>query len=139
MLFRSIQWYLFAAIFLLAAPHTLKRDEHVRIDVIAGRFSRRTQAWIDLFGFILFLLPVSGIILWYAIPFAVLSLRGGEMSMNAGGLLQWPAKMLIPAGFLLMILQAVSEIIKRVAFLAGRLDASAFGKQRNGDAPALVE
>ncbi|MFD2366883.1 TRAP transporter small permease subunit [Pseudoduganella sp. GCM10020061] len=134
----EIQWYLFAAMFLLAAPHTLKRDEHVRIDVVAGRFSKRAQAWMDLFGFVLFLLPVCALILWYAIPYAMLSLRGGEMSMNAGGLLQWPAKMLIPAGFLLMILQGVSEIIKRIAFLAGRVDASAFGKPHDG-APALGE
>ncbi|MFA9215651.1 MAG: TRAP transporter small permease subunit [Sphingomonadaceae bacterium] len=125
----EIQWYLFAAMFMLAASHTLKRDEHVRIDVIAGRFSKRTQVWIDLFGFLLFLLPVSLVILYYGVPFALLSIRSGEMSSNAGGLIVWPAKLLVPLGFLLMVLQGVSEIIKRIAFLAGKLDASAFSRQ----------
>ncbi|HEU4853294.1 MAG TPA: TRAP transporter small permease subunit [Telluria sp.] len=124
----EIQWYLFSAMFLLAAPHTLKRDEHVRIDVIAARYSKRAQAVMDLFGFIFFLLPVCAIIMWYAVPYALLAWQTGEMSMNAGGLPQWPAKMLIPAGFALLILQGISEIIKRIAFLAGRIDADAFGK-----------
>ena len=124
----EIQWYLFSAMFLLAAPWTLKRNEHVRIDVVVGRFPRRTQAWIDLFGFLLFLLPVAGLILHYAVPYALDSLRSGEMSMNAGGLPLWPAKLLIPAGFLLLTLQGVSEAIKRAAFLLGHLDASAFDK-----------
>jgi TRAP-type mannitol/chloroaromatic compound transport system permease small subunit len=124
----EIQWYLFAAMFMLAASYTLKRDEHVRIDVIAGRFSRRTQVWIDLFGFLLFLLPISLVILYYGVPFALLSIRSGEMSSNAGGLIVWPAKLLVPLGFLLMLLQGISEIIKRIAYLAGKLDASAFSK-----------
>ena len=125
----EIQWYLYAAVFLLASAHTLKRDEHVRIDVITGRFSRRTQAAIDLFGFLFFLLPVCGLILWYAWPYAQLALSSGEMSMNAGGLIQWPAKILIPLGFLLLVLQGISEVIKRIAFLAGRIGPDAFGKQ----------
>ncbi|AKU25089.1 TRAP transporter small permease subunit [Massilia sp. MB5] len=125
----EIQWYLFAAVFMLASSHTLRRDEHVRIDVIAGRFSKRTQVWIDLFGFVLFLMPISLVILYYGIPFAFESLRSGEMSSNAGGLIVWPAKILVPLGFILMVLQGLSEIIKRVAFLNGKLDASAFSKQ----------
>lgn len=124
----EIQWYLFAAMFLLASAHTLKRDEHVRIDVVAGRFSRRTQVWIDLFGFFLFLLPICGVILYYGVPYALESIRNGEMSSNAGGLIVWPAKLLIPVGFVLMILQGLSEIIKRIAYLGGKLDASAFVK-----------
>jgi TRAP-type mannitol/chloroaromatic compound transport system permease small subunit len=114
--------------FLLAAAYTLRRDEHVRIDVIAGRFSKRTQVWIDLFGFVLFLMPVCLLILWYAIPFAQVSIASGEMSPNAGGLVVWPAKLLVPLGFALMVLQGVSEIIKRIAFLAGRSDGSDFAR-----------
>lgn len=124
----EIQWYLFAAIFLLASAHTLKRDEHVRIDVIMGRFSKRTQAWVDLLGYLLFLLPVCLLILWYGAPYALDSIRSGEMSSNAGGLIVWPAKLLIPAGFALLVLQGVSEIIKRIAFLAGRIDGHEFAK-----------
>jgi TRAP-type mannitol/chloroaromatic compound transport system permease small subunit len=117
----EIQWYLYAAMFMLASAYTLKRDEHVRIDVIVGRFSRRTQVWIDLLGFALFLLPVCLLILWYGIPFAQVSIQSQEMSSNAGGLIVWPAKLLVPAGFALLVLQGVSEIIKRIAFLNGRI------------------
>lgn len=124
----EIQWYLYGAMFLLAASYTLKRDEHVRIDVIVGRFSKRTQAWIDLFGFALFLLPVCLLILYDAIPFARISIMSQEMSSNAGGLIVWPAKLLVPVGFALLILQGISEIIKRIAFLAGKIDGHAFGR-----------
>jgi TRAP-type mannitol/chloroaromatic compound transport system permease small subunit len=124
----EIQWYLFAAVFMLASPHTLRRDEHVRIDVVAGRFSRRTQVWIDLFGLTFFLFPISLVILYYGIPFGFESVRSGEMSSNAGGLIVWPAKILVALGFGLMLLQGISEFIKRVAYLQGKLDASAFTK-----------
>ena len=124
----EIQWYLFAAVFMLASPHTLRRDEHVRIDVVTGRFSKRTQVWLDLLGYLFFLMPVCLVILYYGIPFGLLSLRSAEMSSNAGGLIVWPAKILVPIGFALMILQGISEIIKRIAYLRGRLDASAFSK-----------
>ncbi|NHZ95700.1 TRAP transporter small permease subunit [Massilia sp. CCM 8734] len=125
----EIQWYLYGAMFMLASAYTLKRDEHVRIDVIVGRFSKRTQVWIDILGFLLFLLPVSLLILWYSIPFARISIESGEMSSNAGGLIVWPAKLLIPVAFALIILQGLSEIMKRIAYLAGRIDASSFSKQ----------
>lgn len=124
----EIQWYLFAAMFMLASSHTLKRDEHVRIDVVAGRFSRRTQVWIDLFGFLLFLMPISLLIIWFGVPFALISIQSGEMSSNAGGLIVWPAKLLVPLGFLLMALQGLSEIIKRIAFLAGVIDGHEFAR-----------
>ena len=124
----EIQWYLFAAMFMLASSHTLKRDEHVRIDVIAGRFSKRTQVWIDLFGFLFFLMPISLVILYFGVPFAIGSIQSGEMSSNAGGLIVWPAKLLVPVGFALMVLQGVSEIIKRIAFLAGKIDGHEFAK-----------
>jgi TRAP-type mannitol/chloroaromatic compound transport system permease small subunit len=125
----EIQWYLFAAMFLLAGAYTLKRNEHVRIDVIVGRFSRRTQIIIDALGFAIFLLPVSLLILYFSIPFALESLRNQEVSSNAGGLILWPAKMLIPAGFIMLTLQGFSELIKRLACLAGLVDASEFEKQ----------
>jgi TRAP-type mannitol/chloroaromatic compound transport system permease small subunit len=125
----EIQWYLFAAIFLLASSYTLRRNEHVRIDVVADRFSKRTQVWIDVFGFIFFMLPMTLVILYYAIPFAALSFTSREMSGNAGGLILWPAKILIPIGFFLLTLQGISELIKRVGYLMGKVDASAFEKQ----------
>lgn len=124
----EIQWYLFAAVFLLASAHTLKRDEHVRIDVITSHFSKRTQVWIDLVGYLLFLLPVCLLILYYGIPFARYSFVSAEMSSSAGGLIVWPVKLLVPAGFALLMLQGISEIIKRVAFLAGRIDGHEFAK-----------
>ncbi len=125
----EIQWYLFGAIFLLAASYTLRRNEYVRIDVVVGRFSKRTQVWIDVFGFLFFLLPATLLILYFAVPFAMESVRNQEVSSNAGGLIVWPAKILIPIGFLLLTLQGVSELIKRVGFLMGQVDASAFEKQ----------
>lgn len=124
----EIQWYLFSAIFLLGTSATLRRNEHVRIDVIAGHLSKRTQVWIDIFGFLFFLLPMAGLILYFAVPYALESIRNQEMSSNAGGLIVWPAKLLIPAGFFLLSLQGVSELIKRIGYLRGLVDASAFEK-----------
>ena len=126
----EIQWYLFGAIFLLASSYTLKRNEHVRIDVVVGRFPKRAQVWIDVFGFLLFLLPATFLILYFAVPFAIESIRSQEMSSNAGGLIVWPAKLLIPIGFLLLTLQGLSELIKRIGFLMGRVDASVFEKHQ---------
>ena len=126
----EIQWYLFGAIFLLASSYTLKRNEHVRIDVVVGRFSKRIQVWIDVFGFLLFLLPATLLILYFSIPFAFESIRSQEMSSNAGGLIVWPAKLLIPLGFLLLSLQGFSELIKRIGHLMGMVDASVFEKQQ---------
>lgn len=126
----EIQWYLFGAIFLLATSYTLKRNEHVRIDVIAGHLSKRTQAWIDVLGFVFFMLPVTVLILNFALPYAMESIRNQEVSSNAGGLIVWPAKALIPLGFLLLTLQGVSELIKRIGFLMGKVDASVFEKQQ---------
>lgn len=122
----EIQWYLFAAMFLLATSNTLRRDEHIRIDVISGKLPKRIQIWIDIFGFAVFLLPISVIILYYAIPFTQLSIQANEMSSNAGGLIVWPAKILIPIGFLLLTLQGLSELIKRIGYLMGKVDASEF-------------
>jgi TRAP-type mannitol/chloroaromatic compound transport system permease small subunit len=124
----EIQWYLFAAVFMLASAYTLRRDEHVRIDVVTGRFGKRTQVWIDLLGYLLFLLPVCLLIFYYGIPFFRYSLLTGESSSSAGGLIVWPAKLLVPVGFFLLLLQGISEIIKRIAYLTGRSDGSDFAK-----------
>jgi TRAP-type mannitol/chloroaromatic compound transport system permease small subunit len=115
----EVQWYLFAAAFLLAAGYTLLQGEHVKIDVISSRLSKRKQIWIDVFGFTFFLLPMCIVVLYYGIPFFLQGFRSGEMSSNAGGLIRWPVYLLMPAGFALLLLQAVSELIKRVAFLQG--------------------
>lgn len=115
--FLEIQWYLFAAVFLLAAGYTLKHNEHVRIDVLSARFSVRTRAWIDIFGTVFFLLPLTLLVLYYAWPYFVNSWQSQEHSGNPGGLILWPAKALIPLGFALLLLQGVSEIIKRLAVI----------------------
>jgi TRAP-type mannitol/chloroaromatic compound transport system permease small subunit len=115
----EIQWYLFGGIILLAAGYTLKHNGHVRIDVIYGRFSARTQAWIDLLGALLFLLPLCGLMAWLAWPGFVDSFVSGETSPDAGGLIRWPVRLLIPLGFALLGLQGVAEIIRRIAFLRG--------------------
>ncbi|CAL61184.1 Conserved hypothetical protein, putative membrane protein [Herminiimonas arsenicoxydans] len=125
----EIQWYLFAAIFLLATSYTLRRNEHVRIDVIVSHFSKRTQVWIDLIGFIVFLMPATLLILYYGAPYAWISIQNQEVSSNAGGLIVWPVKLLIPVGFVLLALQGISEIIKRIGYLKGLVPASAFEKQ----------
>jgi TRAP-type mannitol/chloroaromatic compound transport system permease small subunit len=117
--FLEIQWYLFSAIFLLCAGYALLRNAHVRIDVIAGRLSPRAQAWIDIFGTIFFLMPMSLIIMWLSWPVFVMAFERHEVSTNTGGLILWPARLLVPIGFLLLIIQGVSELIKRVAFLKG--------------------
>ncbi len=117
----EIQWYLFGLIFLLGAGYTLKHNGHVRIDVIYGRFSPRTQAWVDLLGGLLFLLPMSGLIAWLGWGFFTASFAVGETSPDAGGLLRWPIKLVVPLGFALLFLQGISEVIKRVAFLKGLL------------------
>lgn len=126
--FLEMQWYLFAAVFLLGASWTLKRNEHIRIDVVVGRFSPRAHAWIDILGGLFFLLPLCFIVLYDAVPFFLDAFRSGEMSSNAGGLILWPAKLLIPIGFALLLLQGLAEIIKRIAFLGGLIDGKEFIK-----------
>jgi TRAP-type mannitol/chloroaromatic compound transport system permease small subunit len=115
----ELQWYLFSAVFLLAAGYTLRHNEHVRIDLVFTRLPARKRAWIDLFGGVFFLLPMAIVIMALSWPVFMESYLRHEMSGDAGGLLRWPVKLLIPAGFLLLTLQAVSEIIKRIAFLRG--------------------
>lgn len=115
----EIQWYLFAAVFLFCAGYTLLHNQHVRIDVVSSHFSKRTRAWIDLLGALFFLLPMATIIMILSWPVFVESYRIHEVSTNAGGLIIWPARLLVPIGFFLLILQGISELIKRIAFLRG--------------------
>jgi TRAP-type mannitol/chloroaromatic compound transport system permease small subunit len=115
----EIQWYLFAAMFMLGAPYTLKMNEHVRVDILYGNVSPRVQLWIDLLGGIFFLMPAVIIIGWMSWPIFVDSFTSGEVSNNAGGLIRWPVKLFMPLGFGLLALQGLSEIIKRIAALTG--------------------
>jgi TRAP-type mannitol/chloroaromatic compound transport system permease small subunit len=118
----EIQWYLFAAVFLLCSPYTLQKNEHVRIDVLSGKLSPRGLAVIDIIGTIFFLLPMVVTVLWLSLPLVAESYKIQEMSANAGGLIRWPVKILLPIGFTLLALQGISELIKRFAFLGGRID-----------------
>jgi len=118
--FLEAQWYLFAAVFLLCSGFTLLRNEHVRIDVIAGRLSPRAQAAIDVFGTLFFLLPMAILFIYLSWPVFVRTYTHGEISTNAGGLMIWPARLLVPIGFTLLAAQGISELIKRIAFLAGK-------------------
>jgi len=115
----EIQWYLFSAIFLFCAGYTLLKNQHVRIDVISGRLSKRTQAWIDIFGTLFFLLPMAILIMYLSWPVFVQAYERHEVSTNAGGLIIWPARLMVPIGFLLLAAQGISELVKRVAFLQG--------------------
>ena len=115
----EIQWYLFAAVFLLAAGYTMMRQEHVKIDVISGRFSKRTQIWIDIIGLAFFVLPLVYTVVHLSLPLVIRSYVMNEYSSNAGGLIRWPVFALLPLGFVLLGMQAISELIKRVAFLKG--------------------
>ncbi|MFS8144909.1 TRAP transporter small permease subunit [Rhizobium sp. BR 249] len=117
----EIQWYLFAFIVMLGASHALNNNEHVRVDLIYGAVSDRAKIWIDIFGLLLFLIPTCIFLTWVCWPFFALSYRQGEISGNAGGLIRWPVKLILVAGFALLSLQGVSELIKRIAALTGRI------------------
>jgi TRAP-type mannitol/chloroaromatic compound transport system permease small subunit len=115
------QWYLFSLVFLFGAGYTLLRGEHIKIDIVYGHLSRRTQLWIEILGTVFFLLPASIIIMGLSWPVFVESYRINEQSMNAGGLPIWPARLLVPIGFLLLVLQGLSELVKRIAVLTGHV------------------
>jgi len=118
--FLEAQWYLFSATFLLCSPYTLLRNEHIRIDVVAGRLSKRTQTWIDVVGTVLFLLPMALLITYLSWIVFMRSWNINEMSSNAGGLVIWPARLLVPVGFFLLALQGLSQLIKLIAHLRGQ-------------------
>ncbi|KSV67160.1 C4-dicarboxylate ABC transporter [Sinorhizobium sp. Sb3] len=116
------QWYLFGAAFMFAAAYTLSQNEHIRIDVVYGQFSRRVQHWIDLLGHLLFLMPFVLLVLYYLFPYVKMSYVSGEVSSSAGGLIIWPAKAILLVGFLLLAFQGVSEIIKKIAIMTGNME-----------------
>jgi len=118
----ELQWYLFGAVFMLCAAWTLISNEHIRIDIVSSRLSKRSRDWIDIVGHVFFLLPFVALMLWLSIPYFEKSYASGEVSSNAGGLLIWPAKGLILLGFISMFFQWMSELIKRVAIMQGRME-----------------
>lgn len=115
----ELQWYLFGALFLLASGYALLRNDHVRVDVLAQRLSKRTQIGIEIFGVLFFLLPACGLIMWHGWPMFWESFVSNEQSSNSGGLVRWPVKLLVPVGFSLLIAAALSHLIKCIAYLRG--------------------
>ena len=137
--FLEVQWYLFAAIFLLGAGYTLLRQEHVRIDVVLGRFERRTQIKVEIFGILAFLFPLVWTVVSLVNPLVIQAYQSGEMSSNAGGLIRWPVYALVPAGFVLLGLQGLSELIKRLAFLGYLCDDPGEKRQEKSAEEELAE
>ncbi len=118
----EMQWYLFGASFLLASAYTLKSNEHIRIDIVYGMFSNRTRQRIDLFGHVFFLLPFVLLMTWLLVPYTWRAFDNGDISTNSGGLIIWPARFFLLAGFALLVVQAISEIIKKVAIMRGLME-----------------
>lgn len=116
------QWYLFGAAFMGAAAYTLAQNEHIRIDIFYGTRTRRTQHWIDLFGHLVFLLPFVVLMTWMLVPYTLQAYRIGQVSTNAGGLIIWPARAVLAAGFFLLVLQGISEVIKKIAVMQGLIE-----------------
>lgn len=137
--FLEIQWYLFAAVVLLAAGYTMLRQEHVKIDVVLGKFSKRTQIKVEIFGIVVFLMPFVISVVALVAPLVVKAYTSGEMSSNAGGLIRWPVYALVPLGFGLLGLQGLSELIKRVAFLKGLIEDPTQRKQQKTAEEELAE
>ncbi|WP_457091891.1 TRAP transporter small permease subunit [Microvirga sp. P5_D2] len=135
----ELQWYLFGAVFMLCAAWTLKANEHIRIDIVSSRLSKRGRDSIDVFGHIFFLFPFVALMLYLCVPYFIGSYRSGEVSSNAGGLLIWPAKGLILLGFISLAFQWLSELIKRVAIMNGQLeDEEARGHSVEAEAERLI-
>lgn len=132
----ELQWYLFGAVFMLCAGYTLLKDAHVRIDIVALQFSKRKRDWADVIGHILFLLPLCALMLYEGIPFFLRSLASSEYSGNPGGLILWPAKLLVPLGFALLALQGLSELIKRIAIMRGLIEDPAEAAETAEATPA---
>ena len=115
----ELQWYMFSTIFFLCAAYTLRCNEHIRIDIVASRLSQRTRDWIDICGHMLFLLPLCVLMLYESWPYFITSWVNNEVSANAGGLIRWPARLLIVIGFAMLLLQWFSELVKRIAAMRG--------------------
>ena len=137
--FLEIQWYIFAAVFMLGVGYVMLKNAHVRIDFISSRLSKRTNAWIDAIGIVIFTIPLSIIMIDLGWPLFARALQSGEMSQNAGGLIRWPALMLVPLGFVILLLQSISELIKRIAFLRGLLDEPFSTEAAKSDEEILAE
>jgi TRAP-type mannitol/chloroaromatic compound transport system permease small subunit len=137
--FLEIQWYLFAAVFMLGVGYVMLRNAHVRIDFISARLSKRTNAIIDAIGIVVFTIPLSIIMIDLGWPLFQRAFTSGEMSQNAGGLIRWPVLLLVPAGFSILVLQSVSELIKRIAFLRGDLPEPFSGEAEKSDEERLAE
>ena len=137
--FLEVQWYLFAAVFMLGAGYAFLRNVHVRIDFISSKLSKRTNAIIDSLGIVIFLIPLCLIMITLSWPFFVNAWNTGEMSQNAGGLIRWPAMLLIPLGFTILLLQGLSELIKRLAFLQGAIPEPFSVEQHKSDEELLAE
>src|SRR3954465_11455185 len=135
----EIQWYLFAFVFLFCAGYTLLHNQHVRIDIVTGGLSPRAKAWIDILGTLFFLLPMAIAIMWLSWPVFVDAYQSNEVSTNAGGLGVWPARLMLPAGFMLLVLQGISELIKRIAFLQGLIPDPADKDEGPTDEELLAE
>ncbi len=129
----EVQWYIFAGVFLLGAAYGLLQNSHVRIDFISSRLSARTRNWIDVVGIVVALIPFCMLSIYLSWPLFVQAYQSGEMSQNAGGLIRWPAYALIPAGFFLLMLQGISEMIKRLAFLKGQAGDSLAEHTKDAD------
>ncbi|MES2687821.1 MAG: TRAP transporter small permease subunit [Pseudomonadota bacterium] len=135
----EIQWYLFAAVFMLGAGYGFLRNSHVRIDFISARLSDRTRNWIDVLGIVFVLIPFCILLISLSWPFFVNAYGNGEMSQNAGGLIRWPVYLLVPVGFVLLMLQGLSELIKRIAFLRGLIDDPIGGESAKSDEQKHIE
>lgn len=134
----ELQWYLFGAVFMLCAPWTLQLNEHIRIDIVASRLSRRVTNIIEIACIVLFLMVFSALMVWLSVPFVFESLKSGEASTNAGGLILWPAKALILIGFALLLLQGASELIKRIAIMRGALADTAAADVHEAEAQRIL-
>ncbi len=137
--FLEIQWYLFAGVFLLGSGFAFMRNVHVRIDFISSKLSKRTNTIIDILGIVVFIIPLCLIMVWLSWPLFTNALATGEMSQNAGGLIRWPAYLLMPLGFGLLFVQALSELIKRIAFLKGLRDEPMSYESGKSDEEVLAE
>jgi TRAP-type mannitol/chloroaromatic compound transport system permease small subunit len=116
----EIQWYMFAWVVMVGSPYVLKVNEHVRVDLIYGKLKGNAPVYVDIFGLIVFLLPIIGYLTWLSFPYFLNTLVSGEMSQNAGGLIRWPATLALPVGFAMLWLQGVAELVKRIAYLQGK-------------------
>jgi TRAP-type mannitol/chloroaromatic compound transport system permease small subunit len=135
----EIQWYLFAGVFMLGVGYVFLKNGHVRIDFVSSRLSRRTNTIIDILGIVIFIIPLSLILIDLSWPLFTRALQTGEMSQNAGGLIRWPVLLLMPVGFFILLIQSISELIKRVAFLTGHRDEPFSVEREKTDEELLLE